>query len=295
MLWLLLVSLGCSRAVVAPDAWPTTGCSAAEAAPDDRSPRARDFDLVVDDGTSLAVATLWPRGGDCRGVVVLVPPGFEEGASKVRGPQALDLAGRGYVVASFDPRGRGDSEGEEDANGTRGQDDLAAVLRALAWDDDIDPDAVVLYSRSYGGALASGALSRHDDLGVRAWVDYESPGWMQEDLNHAAEHNREVFDELTADIDDLDAWWSEREPAAFIGDVPVPYHRMQGIPDHALDYLQHAVAMVNGAVSAPVVTYNGEVVTAALTGDEAAALAVGGGLDHESALVTDEILAAFRD
>src|SRR5581483_10946544 len=48
---------------------------------------------------------------------------------------------------------------------------------------------------------------------------------------------------------DDDAWWAEREPAAFIQEVAVPYQRVQSSPDHAQAHLEHARAMIRSATS----------------------------------------------
>ncbi len=90
-----------------------------------------------------------------------------------------------------------------------------------------------------------------------------------------------------------DAWFDAREPAGFIGEVRVPYHRVQGNPDHALDTMQAAVAMVNGATSSPEVTFNGAIVTEPLTEASAEAAAVVGGVNPDGEEMTAAILTAF--
>ncbi|GDX81494.1 hypothetical protein LBMAG42_33050 [Deltaproteobacteria bacterium] len=235
----------------------------------------------------------YPDGEGCVGAVVYAPPGFDPGTGRAEETQAQNLADAGAAYVAWDPRGRVRSEGEEDANGAISQDDFAAVLRWTANQPRVDPRQVVVYSRSFGGALASGALARDETLEPLAWVDYESPGWLRDDLDHASAHTAERMRSLAMASGDEDAWFDAREPAGFIGDVAVPYHRVQGNPDHALDTMQAAVAMVNGATSSPEVRFNGEIVTEPLTEESAQAAAVVGGVNPDGDEMTAAILAAF--
>lgn len=294
-LGLLLLLVGCARVVEAPATWRAEGCDAAAPEPDAAGVALRTQArwLLREDGLRLRMGARYPAHAGCTGAVVLVPPGLEPGLGMLDGEPAARLAEAGLRVYGFDPRGRGESEGEEDVNGALGQDDLAALLRYVSAEEDVDPRAVVLFSRSLGGALAAGALGRHADLAVRGWVDFESPGWLQEDLDHAVEFTRDQMYGFADASDDPEAWWAEREPAGFMGGVIVPYHRLQGVPDHALNWLGNAVAMVNEATAAPSVRYNDVEVGDVFTVEEAAGEAVQGGLDPKSDTVTDAILAAF--
>lgn len=235
----------------------------------------------------------FPEGEGCVGAVVYAPPGFDPGTGRAEETPAQNLADAGAAYVAWDPRGRVLSEGEEDANGSISQDDFAAVLRWTASQPRVDPRQVVAYSRSFGGALASGALARDETLEPLAWVDYESPGWLRDDLDHASEHTAEMMRALALASGDEDAWFEAREPAAFIGNVRARYHRVQGNPDHALDTMQAAVAMVNGATSSPEVTFNGEIVVEPLTETSAEAAAVVGGVNPDGEEMTAAVLAAF--
>lgn len=257
---------------VAPDRWPVGPACAADGGTIDLETR---YDLEADDGVPLRVYVRAPVGARCLPAAVLVPPGFEPGGTLVSDALADALVAEGVVVVSFDPRGRGESGGAEDANGALGQDDLAAVLRFAAWQEEVDPARVVLYSRSFGGALAAGALSRHAELAVVGWVDAESPGWLRSEVESIDPFAR---DTLLAQVDptDPDAWWAEREPAGLIGGVRVPYHRLQGLPDHALgNYVAHAVAMVDGATAAPERRFDGQPVEGPFDEEAARALTSG--------------------
>jgi hypothetical protein len=48
---------------------------------------------------------------------------------------------------------------------------------------------------------------------------------------------------------DNDAWWAEREALTFIGDVQVPYQRIQSQKDHVQPTNNHAIEIVNAAVA----------------------------------------------
>ncbi len=292
LLWILM--LACAGPEEAPERWPTEGCSAAAPAvgTTDRSTR-HEHEMFSADGLTLALATRTPDGLDCAGAVVEAPPGFEAGIDQLDETQAKELAKAGLVVVSFDPRGRGESEGEEDMNGHAGQDDFADVLRWAASQPGVDPSQVVVWSRSIGGALASGALGRHTDLAPRAWVDFESPSWLEEDLEHTTEFTRDRMWALAEQSDDPSAWFDERSPAAYVGEVQVPYQRLQGAPDHALDYLGAAVNMLNGADSSPEVRLNGEVIDWEITEVEVKDRAIDGGVTPGSEEATEAVLAAF--
>lgn len=257
-LLVLLVGLACIPVELPPESWRAEGCTASSPDPDDRHPDRQDeVWLLLDAEERMRVHARWPRRADCVGAVVLVPPGFEAGERLLDKGQADALSERGVAVLSFDPRGRGHSDGVDDINGYQGQDDLAALLRWLSARTEVDPTHIVVSSRSFGGALAAGALGRHEDLAPAGWVDVESPGDLSEDLAWAPELNQERFAEVV-DPQDPEAWWAEREPAGLIGTVTSRYHRIQGIPDHALgERTLHAVAMLSGAVMAEETVYNG--------------------------------------
>lgn len=241
--------LGGCASEAPPEAWPTDGCRAAAA--EAGATAERDWQLSAADGTLLAIAGLEPRGGACRAALLLTPGGLQPGLSLLTSPLARALSSQGLAVYTWDPRGRGESGGAEDANGATGQDDLAAVLRWVAARPTVDPQAVSLYTRSLGGALGAGALARHTDLMPAVWIDYEGPGWLEEDLDHASGQSPDILRALAASSSDPEAWWAEREPAGFITETRVPYHRLQGLPDHALGTrLVHALAMVSGGEEA---------------------------------------------
>lgn len=292
----LLLALGCRPVEMAPASWPEQGCASAGLSGEVDGDREDRLWLEIEPELRLLVHARWPRGVDCHGAVVIAPPGFESGERMTTGDQGTQLVARGLAVISFDPRGRGESDGAEDSNGSLGQDDLAAVLRWVASQPEVDPDRVVLSSRSFGGALAAGALARHDDLRVLAWVDYESPGFLSQDLAYAPSSNQETFEALVPDDPELAlAWWAEREPAGLIGGLIRPYHRYQGLPDHALgDHTGHAADMLSSAVAAPELWYNGARVYAdEIVPSEVRDDAIEGGIEPEGQDLTQAILDLF--
>jgi pimeloyl-ACP methyl ester carboxylesterase len=283
---MLLFLLGCAPVEHPPTTWPGDGCAQEQT---DRRARRWHGLLVMADGVALSVATREPAG--CSGAVVLIPGGLQPGLSLLDTAQADELVASGLAVVAFDPRGRGESEGAEDANGPVGQDDLAALTRWVAARDRIDPDAVVIFSRSFGAALAAGALSRHDDLRPLAWLDYEGPGWLEDDLQYAEGAGPDALRAFAGEVDDTEAWWDAREPAGLIGGVTAPYWRLQGLPDHALGgRVEHTLACVNGATAAASVTYNGEPVSLPTTAEQLTEDAIAGGLEPEDGLVTGILL-----
>ena len=244
----------------------------------------------MDDGVALAVTMREPRGG-CSGAVVIIPGGLQSGLPLLETDQSDALVDAGLTVVAFDPRGRGDSEGAEDANGPTGQDDLAALTRWVAARERVDPDAVVLFSRSFGAAMAAGALSRHDDLAVLAWLDYEGPGWLEEDLAYAVGIGPDALRAYAEQVDDTAAWWDAREPAGLIGGVTVPYWRFQGLPDHALGgRIAHTFACIDSAAAVPEVTYNGRPLSLPTTTEKLTTGAVDGGLEPDDSLLTSALL-----
>ncbi|GDX79260.1 hypothetical protein LBMAG42_10710 [Deltaproteobacteria bacterium] len=277
----------------APDAWAASSCdSSAPYLGRARSSSRRDLRLVLRDGAELALSTRAPDGIACVGAVVEVPPGFDTGTPYLDRDQAQLLARAGLLVVTFDPRGRGESGGVDDENGPTGQDDFAEVLRWTSAQSGVDADSIVIWSRSFGGALAGGAIGTFEDLQPRAWIDYESPAMLAIDLPYADAFTSERMFALAEASGDAEAWLLERSPAAHISSMTAPYHRLQGASDHALDTLDAAAEMLNAAASSEHRLLNGKVVTTPLTEDDIHDHAYGGRFDPDGDIATRAVIEA---
>jgi len=242
---LLLMMMACQEPTPIEVAWPTEGCTS-----DHRPHRgyglvaAESHRLVADDGVELEAGILRPVGGGCWPGVVYVPPGFEPGLVEWDEASSAVIAGAGVVIAVYDPRGRGASGGEEDYGGARQQDDLAAITSWLASRDDVDPERVLIRSRSFGVVHAAGALERHPELAPFGLVDIEGPGLLPEDLDYAAQFSRDHLYEIA----DGDEWWEERSPAQHLESFSGHYRRVQAKSDHQLgQYMGAARVMLEVA------------------------------------------------
>ncbi len=195
-------------------------------------------------GAALYVHVMVPEGEGPFPAVVVVPGGTGDGA-RFRSPRGMGavLTEAGIVSISFDPDGRGHSEGEEDFNGYAQQDGLAAVIEFAAELPEVDAERVGLASFSYGVTMASGALARHPDLPVVFFMDWEGPVDRFDTTVDCTNSTRIDFQPC----DDLE-FWGEREALKFISGVQVPYQRLQSEVDHVQPDVDHAVNIVNAAV-----------------------------------------------
>jgi len=199
-------------------------------------------------GARLFVQAFYPpdwNGTDALPALVLMPGGI----GTADPGKAARLAALGFLVVIFDPDGRGRSEGIEDYNGFVTQDGLAAVIEESASLPGLDVERYGLVSYSYGVTAATGALARHPDLPIRFFIDWEGPVDRNDTTTGcgAPSQGRIVWHPCSDD-----AWWSEREAVRFIGDVRVPYQRVQSEEDHVQPNNDHAIDIVNAAVAGDV-------------------------------------------
>jgi pimeloyl-ACP methyl ester carboxylesterase len=195
-------------------------------------------------GARLYVRTFYPdawNGNDLLPALALMPGGI----GKSDPDKAAHLAGEGFLVITFDADGRGRSEGVEDYNGFITQDGLAAVILAATALPGLDATRYGLVSYSYGVTAASGALARHPDLPIDFFIDWEGPV----DRNYTTTGCREVNGRIDWQPCEEDAWWAEREAVNFIGQVQVPYQRIQSQSDHVQQNNNHAIDIINAAVA----------------------------------------------
>ncbi len=174
--------------------------------------------------------------------LVLVPGGT--GDSKAFTDDALRMASAGIVAITFDPDGRGKSTGQEDYNGHKQQDGLAAVVRFAATLPNVDAQKIGIATYSYGITMGSGALARHPDLPVKFLIDWEGPADRNYTSGCSADNRGRIQWQPCSD----NAWWSEREAVNFIGKIRVPYQRIQSEKDHVQPNNAHAVDMINAAI-----------------------------------------------
>ena len=83
-----------------------------------------------------------------------------------KGPQRQTrmLVRHGYGVLLFDRRGEGDSEGDPNALGWDGENDLRAALEFLQGRLDVDPERIGAIGLSVGGELAIQTAAHTDEL-----------------------------------------------------------------------------------------------------------------------------------
>ena len=196
-------------------------------------------------GARLYVQVIYPENwnGETVPALVLAPGGIAESDAG----KASHLASGGFMVVIFDADGRGRSEGVEDYNGYIQQDGLAAVISAAESLPGLDVSRFGLVSYSYGVTMASGALARHPDLPIKFYIDWEGPV----DRNYTTTgcgSNRVDGIQWKPCTDE--GFWSQREAVNFIGQVGVPYQRVQSQKDHVQPNNNHAIDIVNAAVTA---------------------------------------------
>lgn len=195
-------------------------------------------------GARLYVQLVRPTGGGTGPwPTLLLVPG---GTGTIQAGAAQRLAREGFLVVVFDPDGRGRSQGSEDYNGFVGQDGLAAVARAAATLPEVDTDRFGIVSYSYGVTMATGALARHSDLPVDFYIDWEGPvSRFYTTVGCTGTKGNIQWQPCSND-----AWWAEREALTFIGQIRLPYQRIQSQKDHVQPENRHAIEIVNAAVAA---------------------------------------------
>lgn len=176
--------------------------------------------------------------------LVLVPGGIGDSHTFI--DDATRMTGAGIVAVIFDADGRGKSTGQEDYNGHKQQDGLAAVIRFAATLPNVDASKIGVATFSYGITMGSGALARYPDLPVKFLMDWEGPA--DRHYTSGCQPTDGRGDKIKWQPCSDNAWWSEREAVNFIGKIRVPYQRIQSEKDHVQPNNAHAVDMINAAI-----------------------------------------------
>jgi fermentation-respiration switch protein FrsA (DUF1100 family) len=125
----------------------------------------RDVDFASADGTPLHGWFL-PARGSPQGTVVFYHGNAENISSHIA--SVFWLPARGFSVFLFDYRGFGRSGGKPDLGGANA--DGVAALETARTLGGVDPDRLVVFGQSIGGAIAIHAVATAGSAGVRAVV-----------------------------------------------------------------------------------------------------------------------------
>ncbi len=253
-----------------------------------------DFDLMMPSGNRVYGMIRRPDPAVYLNLsfaaVVMVPGGIGAGRLAAQGTEAKILAESGMVVVCFNAEGRVSnhpediaSEGIEDFNGFRHQDNLAEIIQYVSGLEYVIPDNVGVSTASYGITMAAGCAGRYPEIPIKYIVDGEGPSssfvtahepWVLYTPPSHPFHDRyermlELFGHYSIYRDpsrENEAFWAEREADRFIGAFRGRYLRLQAEWDHAQPpggpaeipvfhqpsvwwQCKHAADMINAAVT----------------------------------------------
>lgn len=97
-----------------------------------------------------------------------------------------------------------------------------------------------------GITMGAGALARHPDLPVAFLLDWEGPA-NRNDIGGCDSSGMGHLQQVASCSDET--FWAQREASTFIGQIRVPYQRIQSAQDHVQPDNTHAILMVNNAVN----------------------------------------------
>ncbi|MFT4976010.1 MAG: pimeloyl-ACP methyl ester carboxylesterase, partial [Myxococcota bacterium] len=195
----------------------------------------------------LAAFAVSPVGEGPFPAIVIVPGGTKEGSRALRPPEWAAFVAAGFAVVTFDPDGRGESDGEEGRNGFAQQDGLSAIIDWAAARPEINGEQIGVLSLSYGVTMAMGALTRHETP-AKFLIDWEGPANRSFTAGCGGRELRGGGGGVTEGISCEDeAFWSEREASSMVGALTVPYLRVQFTEDHAQPDAQSSLAMIHAA------------------------------------------------
>lgn len=178
--------LGCDRVFYYPD--QQVRCS-----PADHDLRFEDVIFEAEDGVRLHGWFLPARGGETKGTVLHI----HGNAANVTGH--IDfvhwLPDAGYNVLTFDYRGYGRSGGRISREGSLR--DAAAALDFLRARPEVDPQRIVLFGQSIGGAISIAMAAQRPGQFKGLALDSTFTGY-REIVSHHVRHNPALF---------VLAWW----------------------------------------------------------------------------------------
>jgi hypothetical protein len=179
--------------------------------------------------------------------VLFIPGALGFGSNPIVEQAAMTIAADGFIVAVFDPDGRGKSGGKEDWNGLIQQDGLRSLARSVAGMNNVEKNNIGIVSLSYGIALAAGVLGRYpDDSIVKYLIDVEGPSDRFSITLNDSQVVLSVFDNhRTAET----KWWNDREPVRWVSQMNAMYLRIQNERDHTQPENNHAIELVNAATN----------------------------------------------
>jgi hypothetical protein len=220
-------------------------------------------------GNQIGIRIVKPDGDGPFPVLIGVAGGdgmFAFGSELSELPTSLHEMG--IMTVDFAPQGRGDSEGQDNFNGTVHQDDLKAIVDFVSRLPFVQQDNIGILSYSYGVVLATGALARYPEMPIAFLIDWEGPSCPGRDVQRGLENNEpwvknilvlfsgkaelssEEYSEFMlhgGSISD-EAYWLERDAAHFAEDLPCPYLRVQFDNDHVQGtYKYHMMEIINAA------------------------------------------------
>ena len=120
-----------------------------EFSPEQLGLKSEDVYFQVHDGSRLH-AWFLPAKGDALGTILFLHGNAENISTHIMSVHWLPV--RGFNVFLFDYRGYGASEGKPSVEGV--QEDANAAMRTLLARPDVDPDRIVVFGQSLGGAIA---------------------------------------------------------------------------------------------------------------------------------------------
>ncbi len=211
--------------------------SARYTSPEQFGIRAEDVSITASDGTRLH-AWFLPASGTAKGSVLHLHGNAANVSNHL--PLVAWMPARGYNVLMLDYRGFGKSEGRPTLDGIL--DDALAALASLRARPGVDPDRLVVFGQSLGGATALRMLAR-DSRGVRlAIIDSSFPSYRGIARDATAGSAMAPLASMAASA----LPGAEKDPVTALKSIRVPLIFMHGTSDSVIPHVNsdalHAAA-----------------------------------------------------